>query len=158
MSTRAALLGGAFVVGTIDLVDALVFFGLRGVRPIRIPQSIAAGLLGRSAFDGGAMAAALGVALHYFIAFLIVATFMLISRAMPFLLRRPIVTGLVYGIGVYFVMNLIVVPLSAASAGKLVMGPVLVNGLLVHAFGVGLPSAAFARAASGLPGRDGRSP
>ena len=43
-----ALLYGALAVGVFDLLDALVFFGLRGVSPIRIPQSIAAGLLGRS--------------------------------------------------------------------------------------------------------------
>jgi len=27
---------GTLVVGAIDLIDAIVFFGLRGVRPIRI--------------------------------------------------------------------------------------------------------------------------
>jgi hypothetical protein len=51
---------------------------------------------------------------------------------------------------VYAVMNLAVVPLSAAEVGK-PSPPVIANGLLIHMLGVGLPSALFARAAA--PGR-----
>jgi hypothetical protein len=51
------------VVGALDAIDAVVFFGLRGVTPIRIAHSIAAGLLGRAAFQGGLATAALGVGL-----------------------------------------------------------------------------------------------
>ena len=51
LSPGRAILYGTLVVVAIDLMDAIVFFGLRGVRPIRIFHSIAAGLLGRSAFS-----------------------------------------------------------------------------------------------------------
>ena len=45
---------GALAVGTLDLLDAFVFFGLRnGTPPSRILQSIAAGLLGRASFSLG---------------------------------------------------------------------------------------------------------
>jgi hypothetical protein len=56
---------------------------LRGTRPgsIRIRQSIASGLLGRHAFAGGWQTAALGVLLHFFIAFVIVLVFVLVARA-----------------------------------------------------------------------------
>ena len=57
------------------------------------------------------------------------------------------ISGLLYGVVAYAVMNLVVVPLSAAGRSTFSL-PVLVNGLLIHAFGVGLPSALFARAAS----------
>lgn len=53
---------------------------------------------------------------------------------------------MLYGIAVYFVMNYVVIPLSAASRGAFSM-PVFLNGILIHAFGVGLPAALFARAA-----------
>ena len=59
---RAILYGGV-VVGTLDLLDALIFFGLRGTAPIRIFQSIAAGVLGRASYQGGLRSAALGIAL-----------------------------------------------------------------------------------------------
>ncbi len=53
-----------------------------------------------------------------------------------------------YGIGVYLVMNLVVLPLSAA--GKPTFVPVVVlNGVLIHMFGVGVPSCLAARAAYG---------
>ena len=146
LTPRRAILYGTLTVGALDLADALVFFGLRGAQPIRICQSIAAGLLGRSAFQGGLATAALGVLLHFFIAFLIVSVFYLISRRVPGLLAHPIASGLAYGVGVYFVMNYAVIPLSATSRGPFVL-PVFVNGLLIHAFGVGLPSSVFAKAA-----------
>ena len=150
MSTPRALLYGTLAVGILDLLDAVVFFGLRGVQPIRIFQSIASGLLGRAAFSGGMASAALGIALHFFIAFLIVAVFFLASRRLPALVRAPILSGLIYGIGAYIVMQYIVIPLSAAGTGRF-SWPVFVNGVLIHMFGVGLPASLAARAATRRP-------
>jgi hypothetical protein len=146
LSLGRAILYGTLTVGVLDLLDALVFFGLRGVAPILIPQSIASGLLGRTAYDGGVGTAALGVVLHFFIAFGIVTTYVLASRGWPALARRPFLYGPLYGILVYGVINVIVVPLSAAVVGSKTW-PVVVNGLLIHMLGVGLPSALFARKA-----------
>jgi hypothetical protein len=148
MKPARALLLGTLTVGVLDIMDAFVFFGLRsGVAPVRILQSIAAGLLGRDAFRGGTPTAVLGALLHFFIAFCIVGTYLLASRRLPSLARKPIVYGLPYGIAVYIVMNFVVVPLSAAGGGAMPPWPVVVNGLLIHALGVGLPSALFAKAA-----------
>ncbi len=143
---RAVLLG-ALTVGVLDLLDALLFFGIRGVSPIRILQSIAAGLLGRAAFSGGLPAATLGVLLHFLIALGIVSTYLVASRWLPDLGRRPFLYGPLYGLVVYLVMNLVVVPLSAVPSPGPKPLPVVVNGVLIHLLGVGLPSALFARAA-----------
>ena len=143
-----AVLYGTLAVGTLDALDAVIFFGLRGATPIRIFQSIAAGLLGRAAFSGGVPAAILGVALHYVIAFGIVLTYYLASRRFDLLRRRPVVCGILYGVLVYFVMNRVVIPLSATTAGPFVL-PVFVNGILIHMFGVGLPAAWFTSRADG---------
>ncbi len=142
-----AIVYGGLVVGVLDLLDAVFFFGARGVAPIRIFQSIAAGAHGRAAFQGGWHAAALGIAFHFIIAFLIVTTACLIGRQVPALMQHPIAFGIVYGIAVYFVMNYIVIPLSATTRGAFVW-PVFINGILIHAFGVGIPSALFARMAA----------
>jgi hypothetical protein len=146
LSVGRAITYGTLAVGVLDLLDAFVFFGLRGVAPILIPQSIASGVLGRAAYDGGLGTAALGVLLHFFIAFGIVTTYVLASRRWPTLARRPFIYGPLYGILVYGVMNLIVVPLSAAVVGSKTL-PVVVNGLLIHMLGVGLPGALAARMA-----------
>jgi hypothetical protein len=149
---RAIVLGG-LVVGVLDIADAFIFFGLRGASPVRILQGIAGGLLGRDSFAGGWQTAALGLAIHFFIATVVVAVYVLASRHMRWLVKAPFITGPLYGIGVWLVMNFVVLPLSASgpSAFRTV---VVINGLLIHMLGVGLPSALFARAA----GRSAASP
>jgi hypothetical protein len=148
MTARASrlLLIGGFVVGALDAVDAVVFFGLRGVAPARIFQGIAAGLLGRPAFQGGQGVVALGVALHFLIALLIVITCYLMSGGLRILIDRPWICGPVFGLGAYGVMNYVVIPLSATRAGAFAW-PVFLNGIGIHMAGIGVPSALFARAA-----------
>ena len=150
MRPRQALLLGTLTVGTLDILDAFIFFGLRnGVSPPAILRGIARGLIGRDALQGGGATAALGLLLHFFIAFMIVLTFQLASRRFPELARKPFLYGPLYGIAVYLAMSQIVVPLSAAAPRDTMFppAPVLINLLLIHMLGVGLPSALFARAA-----------
>lgn len=136
---RAALLGG-LIVAVLDGLDALLFFGLRGISPARLFQGIASGLLGRSAFEGGMATALLGVLIHFFIAFAVVITYHFAVRLIPRLTRRPWIYGPLYGLVVYGVMNFVVIPLSAIGA-RSPSTAVLLNGLLIHIFGVGLPAA-----------------
>jgi hypothetical protein len=149
LSPARAILYGTLVVGTLDILDALIFFGILGAPPIRIFQSIAAGLLGREAARAGGLPTAfLGGVLHYFIAFSVVVTYYAASRKISFLTRRPWISGAVYGVLVYLFMNLVVLPLSATAGGGFPPPlAILLNGVLIHIFGVGLPSAFFARAA-----------
>ena len=58
--------------------------------------------------------------------------------------RQWLVSGIVYGIAAYFVMNYVVLPLSAAGRGPFVL-PVFVNGILIHALGRRTRGAWFAR-------------
>jgi len=137
------LIAGGLAVGALDFLDAVVFFGVRsGATPIRIGQSIAAGVQGRAAFSGGIGSAALGVLLHFCIAFSIVFVYYLASRQLPLLAQHVIVCGALYGIGVYFFMNYVVIPLSATTRGAFVW-PVFVNGILIHILGIGIPAAWF---------------
>jgi hypothetical protein len=136
---------GALIVGALDILDAIIFFGLRGATPLRIFQSIASGLLGRASFGGGLATGALGAFLHFFIASTIVATYFFASRKLRSLTARPFLYGPVYGVAVYLVMNLIVVPLSAATAARKSVA-VIINGLLINVCGVGLPTAICIRA------------
>lgn len=144
-----ALLLGTLAVAMLDGLDAIVFFGLRNdVGPDRIFKAIAAGLLGPAAArQGGWQTVLLGICLHVFISLLVVLVFMVASRRLTWLTRRPLLWGIVYGIGVYVVMNFVVIPLSAAAGGRPPL-PVVVNGVMIHMFGVGLPAALAARAAS----------
>ena len=165
MTSIRAIVYGGLTVGALDLLDAFVFFGLRsGARPTGILHSIAAGLLGREAARAGGMeTAALGFVLHFTIASIIAAIYIVASSALPVLRRRWIICGLAYGLVAYFVMTIVVVPLSNAGPGRIAFAlpvtPVLLNGLAIHAFGVGLPAAYFAsRVRARLDGRAKTSP
>ena len=146
---RAILLGG-LTVGTLDLIDAFVFFGLRsGARPMGILHSIAAGFIGRDAARAGGMPTAiLGFVSHYLVAFSIVTVYVLLSRALPMLRKQWVVSGIVFGAAAYFVMTWFVVPMSNAGNHQITFAlpatPIMINGILIHMFGVGLPAAYFA--------------
>jgi hypothetical protein len=140
------LLGGV-AVGTLDLLFATSFWAARGIDPIRIPQSIAAGLLGREAYAGGANTAWLGAALHYWIATGMVLAFFLVSRWWPALIRRPLAFGAAYGVFLYGFMQYVVLPLSAAQPGH--PDAVWISASIVaHAILVGIPCALFSRRAA----------
>ena len=145
-----AIAYGGLTVGILDLLDAFIFFGLRsGARPMAILHSIAAGFLGRDAARaGGVTTAIIGVFSHFLVAFCIVTVYLLASRVMPLLRKRWLVSGLLFGVAAYFVMTWFVVPMSNAGNGQITFAlpvtPVMINGILIHAFGVGLPAAYFA--------------
>jgi len=139
LSPFSAILIGGAIAGALDITYAIGFSAMHGVPPMRILQSVASGLLGKPAFDGGVPIAALGLALHFFIAFSWAAIFYLASRAIPALTRHPVVAGLFYGFLIYAVMNLVVLPLSAYPRKVSFTLLLLLTGLLVHMFCIGLP-------------------
>ncbi len=100
------------VAGTLDITENLVFSQLRGVSPWTVFQYIASGLIGKQAFQGGSVSVALGVVLHYIIALIWTGVFYAVARKFAIVMRRPVLSGLLYGGLVYLIMNFIVVPLS----------------------------------------------
>lgn len=145
------VLAGGIVAGALDIVYAMVFWGVkRGVPPQRILQSVAAGLLGPASFTGGAPAAGLGLLLQFCIATTMSATYFLAAGRLSLLRRRPLACGAGYGLLLYVVMNYAVVPLSAASPGS--KDPLWVTlSIAVHMILIGVPIALFTRRAY-LPG------
>lgn len=139
-----SILFGGLVVGVLDALDAVLFFGSRGSTPTGIFQFVASGLIGRSAFSGGTKTMLLGLALHFLNAFIFAAIYYLASLGLPMLINNPFIWGPLYGVVVHFVMTFVVTPLSAAPKGKYPL-PVMLNGVIGHALLVGLPIALIAR-------------
>jgi hypothetical protein len=142
------VLAGGLLAGGFDISFACVFWAVKAdLPPTRIFQSVAAGLLGKASFEGGAATAALGLILHFFIACTMALTYFLVSHRWTVLVRRPVSFGIAYGLLLYVVMNYIVVPLSAAGAGS--RDPTWITmTVAVHAFLIGLPIALFASRAA----------
>lgn len=128
----AILIGGG-LAGLFDLVAAFIIFGWS------VPRAIAGGLMGPSAFEGGAGTWLLGVMLHFFIATCAAGVYCWASSRLPFLKTNPLVCGLFFGIAVFLVMNLIVLPLSALNSAGPYTLDTLIRGLLIHMILVGLP-------------------
>lgn len=143
---RAILIGGG-IGGLCDIAYACGFWALRGVAPSRVLQSVASGLLGAPAFDGGAASATLGLALHFLIALLFAAAFVFASERVGALTRRAFLSGAVYGFLIFWLMNLVVLPLSAFPRKVSFAPAATITGLLVHTFLIGVPIALAARRA-----------
>ena len=144
-SLKGVLFGGT-VAGVLDGLDAIIYFGLRaGANPAGIFKYIAGGLIGlEAARAGGWGVVVLGVALHFLIAIGAAATYSVASRLLPWLLGRVFIWGPVFGIAVYFFMNFVVLPLSLLpQRGHWPTSEVLMNQILIHMFGIGLPIAWF---------------
>ena len=136
---------GGLIAGTLDICAACLTSWLRaGVGPVRVLHSVASGLLGAAAFDGGAKTAVLGLALHFLIATGATVVFYLASRKMMFLIEHPVVFGLLYGVAVYAFMNFVVLPLSKVARRPIpVSGRII--GVLIIMFCIGLPIALIVR-------------
>ena len=140
----AAILWGGAIAGAFDLTYATIFYSFRGVKPIRVLQSIASGLLGPKAYEGGVATAILGVVLHFVIAIGAATVFYLLSSKLTFLTRKPILWGPVYGAAIYFFMHLVVLPLAASPRFRTTTVSVAtVSDFAVHMLLIG-PSIALA--------------
>lgn len=145
LDTRNSLLRfivlGTLIVGTAHtIVYHLIMSNLIDGFPLSsVYQYIASGVLGVSAFEGGTTDALIGVFLHYVVAFVVTCVFILSAERIPFLRRNLILGSLVYGMAVYFVMDMIVIPLSSTpDLPPYTTGRMIIN-YIEHALVVGLP-------------------
>jgi hypothetical protein len=137
-----AIFWGGLACGVLDITQACVAWGIQNhLPPMRIFQSVAAGLLGRGAAQGGMRTAVLGGVLHFSIAFTWAAIYYLASRRLAFLRERPVISGLLYGEVVWAAMNFAVVPLSAIHRWPTWSNAFVITGPIGHPFLVGLPIA-----------------
>jgi uncharacterized membrane protein YagU involved in acid resistance len=142
---RVILVGG-LAAGLIDILYACIVHSFAGLAPTVILQSVASGLLGRAAYHGGAATAAFGLLLHMLMTVAMAAIFVAAARRFPALAERPLRSGAAYGIAIYVIMNHVVLPLSAfPGSGRPPSLPMLIGGLFIHAFGVGVPIALATR-------------
>ena len=133
-----AILWAGLIAGAMDITAACAYAGYRGVSPGRVLQFVASGLIGPSSFQGGAATMALGLALHFFIAFGATTVFYFASRRIAFMTEQAVLAGLLYGLAVYTFMYWVVTPLSAARRGPFSWISTVI-AILTHFCCVGLP-------------------
>ena len=101
------------ISGTLDILTAIAVYAwiMQKTTAIKILQGIAKGVFGDKATEGGTRMAISGLFLHYLIAFIFAIFYFIIYPIFPPLKKNWVVSGLIYGIGVWVVMNMIVRPL-----------------------------------------------
>lgn len=129
------------LAGMLDIAAALAYHGFSGIAPHRILQGIAGGLLGSDAYGGGWKTAMLGLLLHFAIMFVIAIVYVIVARRLVFLMRHPWFSGIVFGTVVYFVMNGVVLPLSAFPHDVSFAPARMVPALVIQVLFVGIPIA-----------------
>jgi hypothetical protein len=135
---------GGLAAGILDIADAIVLTLMNGGAPTRMLQGIASGLLGRASYDGGLPTAALGLAIHFFIATSAATVYFLASRKLTLLLRKPMLCGVIFGLMWWALMYQIVLPITFGRPYTIPALPQLLNQLGIHILGVGLPIALIA--------------
>jgi hypothetical protein len=147
-SALLAVVWGGLACGVLDITAAFVVYGSMGAKPLRLLQGIAGGLLGPRTYSGGIATASLGLLCHFVIAFSAAAVYVAASRGLPFLVRHAVLSGALYGVAVYFFMQG-VVRLSAAAKFPFSF-KMMIIGVIIHIFCVGLPIALATRRYAGF--------
>ena len=98
------------IAGTLDILAAVTLTLLYGRDPMAMLRYVGSGPF-PGATEMGTAGSALGLAVHFALMAIMAAIFVLAATRFRALWQKPILWGLVYGLGTYVVMNLIVVPL-----------------------------------------------
>lgn len=144
-SAKRRIVAGTLVAGTLDLAASIgltLYFAHRTV-PEMLAKIVAAGPI-PDARDWGTLGAALGIIVHYILMAIMVWAYVTAVDRFPALRRNWVTWGVIYGLGTYVVMNLIVLPLRFGT--PLPPPPTAIfTQLFCHIFLVGLPIAWIAR-------------
>ncbi|GAB2820029.1 hypothetical protein GCM10027043_20800 [Ferruginibacter profundus] len=109
---QTILLAG-LLVGTLDILSAFVdVYVNTGKNPLIVLNYIATGAFGKTDFTASSGGAVAGLLFHYGIALAFTFFFFKLYSKINLLSKNWVLTGIVYGIFIWAIMNFIVVPLS----------------------------------------------
>ena len=135
------------IAGTLDILAAVIIYVviLEKTTAVKILQSIASGIFKKEAYTGGSQMAWYGLGLHYLIAFIFAWFYFMIYPYFPFLKKNLILSGVLYGIFVWIIMNLIVLPIAFPLLPEKHFDFPLILSVLILIVCIGLPIAAITR-------------
>ena len=139
VSARTTIIKAWLIAGTLDILSALLYYYIKtGKNPANVLRYVASAVFGKAALSGGTTMAAAGLLLHYIIAFIWTIFFFLICPWIISVLKSTIVTGVVYGIFIWLVMNLVVVPMGASPKAPFNILNAIIN-MAILMYAIGLP-------------------
>lgn len=131
------------LTGTLDAMAALLI-GYK-VSPAVIFQFIASGVFGEAAFSGGTIMVLWGIIFHYLIASAFSIALFLLYPVFIHVLKNKYLTGVVFGLIIWAVMNMAVLPLTHIPKRAGGIKPLsLIKGIAALIFAIGIPVAVIA--------------
>ena len=139
LNALSAIVLAGLLSGTLDGTAAVIQYVMTtGGSPVRVFVYIASGVFGRTAFSRGISIGLWGVLFHYLIAFSWTVAFFIVYPRIKTFARNRLITGLLFGLVIWLVMNLLVLPLS--NVPPLHFNPLrVVLGIAILMLCVGLP-------------------
>ncbi|HUP14175.1 MAG TPA: hypothetical protein VM187_18265 [Niastella sp.] len=133
------------LVGSLDIFSAcLQAYLARGISPETVLRFIASGAFGKPAFTGGWEMPLTGLLFHYLIAYSFTTLFFLLYPSIKLMSKSIVLTAIAYGILIFLVMNLLVLPLTRITRAPIQLyKAAIATGILIVA--IGLPLSIFAR-------------
>ncbi len=109
------IIAAGLTAGTLDIAAAIIIYSsvLGLTTPEKVLQSVAGAIHGAATYEGGWHTALAGLLLHFIIALIFAALFVLMYPLFKKITANPVVWGIIYGCIVWLVMNYLVVPNSA---------------------------------------------
>ncbi len=144
ISSRNTIIKAWLIAGTLDIASALIYYSIKvGNNPLNVLVYVAKVALGKDIsskdiFANGAILAAIGLLVHYIIAFAWTVVFFRLYPKISLLNKNKIVAGIVYGIFVWVMMNLLIVPLRNMAMPHLVVQNAVINAVIL-VLAVGMP-------------------
>jgi hypothetical protein len=138
-----AISSTAFTAGTLLLVSimAKAYLDMGKQGPLILLKYIASGIFGEQALAGGLLMITWGLVIHYFISFLISTLLFLLYPRMLTFTSKKIMTGIVYGMSAWIVMDLLILPISQVPYHEVFVSKAPSLFFLSHIFAFGIPVA-----------------
>lgn len=134
-----AVLKAGFLVGSLDMISAFIYFRLRtGRDPLIVLKYISSAVLGKAAFTGSVGVVLLGLVFHFIIAFTFTILFFILYPTLRSVTANKWITGILYGLLMWTIMNLLVVPMTLITRAPFNWTGAIIN-MAILIVAIGLP-------------------
>ncbi|MBF7091525.1 DUF1440 domain-containing protein [Flavobacterium sp. ALJ2] len=136
------LLSG-LIAGILDIIISILIYAviLQNTTATKILQSIASGIFKQDAYSGDPKMTFYGLVFHFIIAISFALFYFIIYPYIPFIKNNVIISGIVYGIFVWIIMNLVVLPIVFPILPAKSLDFPLLLSILILIFCIGIPIA-----------------
>lgn len=128
------------IAGTLDILAAFAYYYIKtGKNPLHVLGFVAKTVLGNSITANETVIQVTGLLFHFCIAFAWTLIFFWLLPKIKWLRSNAVIAGLVYGIFVWVMMNLVIMPLYRGTAYQYTNAQSLIVGVVTLMLAIGLP-------------------